>query len=87
MTKSDRNLPIKNIQQDSGSHYRYSYKGIKLDPYRIADIYGLNDNALFSAFKKILAAGKRGNKTFKQDVIEARDALNRKIEMLEEDDE
>lgn len=72
---------------DSGSHYRKYYRGIQLDPYRIADVYELTDHSLFTAMKKILAAGQRGNKNYKQDIIEARDALNRKLEMLEEDEQ
>lgn len=70
---------------DSGSHYRKYYKGIQLDPYRIADVYGMTDHALFSALKKILAAGQRGNKDSQRDITEARDALNRKLEMITED--
>ena len=73
-------------QQDSGSHYRKFYKGIQLDPYRIYDIYDVTDPAAQQAIKKLLAAGNRGNEDFKQDLIEARDALNRRLEMLEEDD-
>ena len=72
-------------QPDSGKHYRFSYKGVKLDPYRIADIYGITDHAVFQAIKKLLAAGKRGNKDFRQDLIEARDAITRRLEMLDED--
>jgi len=75
------NLP----NQDSGNHYRKVYKGVQLDPYRIYDIYGVTDPAAQQAIKKCLAAGKRGIKSFKQDLIEARDALDRRIEMLEED--
>jgi len=71
--------------QDSGSHYRHEYRGVKLDIYRIADIYKLTDHALFSALKKILAAGDRGGKDYRQDITEARDALNRKLEMMNED--
>lgn len=81
MTNEDMN------EDDSGAHYRYEYKGIKLDPYRIAEIYNLRDHALFSVLKKILAAGTRGGKDYKQDIIDSRDALNRKLEMLAEDEE
>ena len=73
------------MSNDTGSHYRHSYRGIEIDPYRIADIYGVTDHALFSALKKILAAGQRGNKTLIDDITEARDALNRKLDMLKED--
>lgn len=66
-------------------YYNKVYKGIKLDPYRIAEIYGITDHAMFQALKKLLVAGQRGNKSVEQDITEARDALNRKIEMLSED--
>lgn len=72
---------------DSGTHYRVYYKEIQLDPYRLAGILGIADPAIFHAFKKVAFAGKRGSKDFKQDVIEARDALNRKLEMLAEDEQ
>ncbi len=71
--------------EDSGKHYRFSYKGIQLDPYRIADIYGITDHAIFQALKKLLVAGKRGSKDFRQDLLEARDAITRRLEMLDED--
>ena len=72
---------------DSGSHYRKIYKGIQLDPYRIAEIYGITDHPTFQALKKLLVCGGRGNKDLKQDLTEARDAINRKIEMMEEDND
>lgn len=67
------------------SYYNKVYKGIKLDPYRIAEIYGITDHAMFQALKKLLAAGQRGDKDFRQDLLEARNAIERKIEMIGED--
>jgi hypothetical protein len=71
--------------EDSGAHYRVYYKGIHLDPYRLASILNITDPAVFHAFKKLAFAGKRGAKDFRQDLVEARDAINRKLEMLDED--
>ena len=65
-------------------HYKYSYKGIKLDPYRILDIYKITCPAQQHAIKKLLRAGN-SVKELKQDITEVIDTLKRKLEMLEED--
>jgi len=66
-------------------HYKYSYKGIKLDPYRILDIYKITCPAQQHAIKKLLRAGN-SVKELKQDITEVIDTLKRKLEMLEEED-
>jgi hypothetical protein len=71
---------------DPGLHYRYEYKGIKLDPYRIAEIYRLNDPALFTILKKTLRAG-RAHKDLCQDLKDIINAAERRLEMLIEDKE
>jgi len=77
------------IEEDSQElkeyeHYKYSYKGIKLDPYRILDIYKITCPAQQHAIKKLLRAGN-SVKELKQDITEVIDTLKRKLEMLEED--
>jgi hypothetical protein len=69
---------------DSGQHYRYSYRGVKLDPYRIIDAYGITHPAHQHAIKKLLRAGK-SVKSLRQDIQEVQDALTRWLEMLDED--
>jgi hypothetical protein len=69
---------------DSGQHYRYSYRGVKLDPYRIIDAYGITHPAQQHAIKKLLRAGK-SVKSLRQDIQEVQDALTRWLEMLDED--
>lgn len=59
---------------------------IKLDPYRIAEIYGMTDFALMTILKKTLCAGNRGHKDLKQDLLDIITAAKRRIEMLDEDD-
>jgi len=54
---------------------------VEVDPYRIARLWELNDPALFQAFKKVLCGGQRGGKDKQQDAVEARDALNRWLEL------
>ena len=57
-----------------------------IDVYRTHRIFGLNDEVLCHASKKLLLSGVRtGGKSLEQDVREARDTLNRWIEMLAED--
>ena len=66
------------------SYYKYSYKGIKLDPYRILDIYKITCPAQQHAIKKLLRACN-SVKELKQDITEVIDTLKRKLEMSEED--
>ncbi|NLY14578.1 MAG: hypothetical protein GXZ10_13305 [Gammaproteobacteria bacterium] len=57
-----------------------------IDVYRTHRIFGLNDEVLCHASKKLLLSGVRtGGKTLEQDVKEARDTLTRWLEMLAED--
>lgn len=57
-----------------------------IDVYRVHRIFDLNDEVLCHASKKLLLSGVRtGGKTLYQDVKEARDSLNRWLEMLAED--
>ena len=57
-----------------------------VDVYRVHRIFGLGDEVLCHASKKLLLSGVRtGGKTLEQDVREARDSLNRWLEMLAED--
>lgn len=66
-------------------HYQFTYKGIKLDPYRILKVYGISDPAQQHAIKKLLRAGE-SVKSFKEDIKEVIVSLTRWLEMLEEDE-
>ena len=70
------------------SHYHKDVTHLKsIDVYRTLELFGVTDQALGHAIKKLLCAGKRGaGKTFEQDVREAVDTLNRRLQMLAEDD-
>ena len=74
------------IDVDAGEHYRFQYKGIKLDPFRIALIYEIDDAAQFTILKKALCMGQRGYKDLEQDLKDIICAAQRKLEMLKEDD-
>ena len=70
---------------DPGKHYRFSYKGSNIDPYRIASIYKMQSFAMMTVLKKCLCAGNRGHKDYKQDLLDIISACEREIEMIEED--
>lgn len=70
-------------------NYSKYFKDVKhldtIDIYRVLDLFGVVDHALGHAVKKLLLAGPRtGGKSFEDDVREARDTLNRWLEMQEE---
>jgi hypothetical protein len=67
-------------------HYQFVYKGIKLDPYRIMQVYGITNPAQQHAIKKLLRAG-RSVKTTEQDIDEVILSLQRWKEMIREDAE
>ena len=69
-----------------GKYFKDIAKYLKLDIYRILDLYKVTDHAIGHAVKKLLLAGDRtGGKSLVDDVTEARDTLNRWLEMREED--
>ena len=72
-------------KQDQGAHYRFEYKGIKLDPARICKIYKIESLLIGQAIKKLLVAGGRGNKSYEQDLKDVICAVTRELEMIEED--
>ena len=56
-----------------------------IDVYRVLELFGVTDQAIGHAIKKLLAAGNRGQKNFEKDISEAIDTLNRKLEMMKEE--
>lgn len=86
-------------QEDVGKHYRYSYRvnlsqrdmdngyvDVKLDPYRICDIYNVGGGPLEHIAKKALRGVSKGHS--KRDLIkELRACIDRWEEMLNEDGE
>lgn len=68
-----------------GNHYKFSYKGIKMDPYRIFKIYKIADPAQQHAIKKLLRAGQ-SIKSLEQDISEVIVTLERWKEMIREDE-
>lgn len=67
------------------SHYFKDVSGLeKIDVYRILELYGVTNPCLQHAIKKLLCSGGRGAKDSIQDIQEAIDTLNRRLEMIEE---
>ena len=71
--------------KDTGEHYRFTYKGIKLDPARILAVYGVKNLLQGAIIKKTLCAGDRGHKTIFDDIDDIITAAQRWREMLIED--
>ena len=72
------------------SLYQKYFKNVKhldeVDVYRVLNLFDVTDHALGHAVKKLLLCGVRtGGKTTIQEVVEARDTLNRWVEMERED--
>lgn len=58
----------------------------EVDVYEVCDLFKIDDSsgATQHTIKKLLLSGQRtGNKTLYMDLKEARDTLNRRLEMLE----
>lgn len=67
-------------------YYNYIYRGIKLDPYRIIEIYGITHPAQQQALKKILRMGTHDKRELHEDILGVIDALRRWLEMIEEEE-
>ena len=67
-------------------HYFKSVSHLEtVDVYRVLSLFQVNDACIHHAIKKLLCAGDRGDKSMIKDITEARDSLNRHLEMLDED--
>lgn len=72
------------MSREKYPHY-YKYCPYEyIDVYRVLELFGVTDQAIGHAIKKLLVAGNRGQKNFEKDISEAIATLNRKLEMLEE---
>lgn len=72
--------------QEKYNHYFKDVTGLKwLDIYRVCDLWEIKRSAVAHAIKKLLCAGNRGAKDYLKDLEEARDSINREIQMVQED--
>ena len=70
--------------EKSGAHYAFDFKGVRIDPYRILEVYGISHPAQQHAIKKLLRAG-RSVKTLEADIDEVIATLERWKGMIGED--
>lgn len=69
------------------SHYFRNVAHLQeIDIYRVLELFGVTDQALGHAAKKIMMPGLRGAKATRKDIEEAIDTLQRRLEMMDEDD-
>ena len=73
------------MSDDKGVHYRFEYKGINLDPARIALVYEITHPIQFNISKKALCTGRRGKKSTIEDLEDIITGCKRWIEMIKED--
>lgn len=75
------------MSEQEFSHYKKDVRHLDMiDVYRVLDLFEVTDQAVGHACKKLLCAGLRGGKDYKQDIEEAFKSLKRKLEMMEEDE-
>jgi len=63
------------------SKYTRTIKGVEIDIYDILDAYQTGSAAVDHAIKKLLCPGTRGAKSRMQDLDEARNSLDRAIQI------
>lgn len=64
--------------------YNVRFRGGRLDPYRVAVLYGITHPALQQALKKLLRLGQK-HKTEDEDAQEVITSMQRFLEMRQED--
>lgn len=87
------------VAPDKGKHYRFQievpiteedlqrgYAIANLDPFRIAEIYGISNFAQNTALKKVLCAGNRGKKNLIEDIDDIVTAMLRWKQMIVENE-
>lgn len=57
-----------------------------VDVYRVLELFNVVNHPQGHAIKKLLCAGQRGEKSYEQDIKEARDTCNRILQMLAENE-
>lgn len=66
-------------------YYRDVSQYQTIDVYRVLRLFEVTSQPVGHAIKKLLAPGRRGGKTYRQDIEEAVAALQRELDMLTED--
>ena len=77
----------KEDKQQKHSHYKKDVRHLDyIDVYRIIDLYELHDPCFQHALKKILVPGARGHKDLINDINDIIDTMQRKLEMIAENE-
>ncbi len=80
---------IKIDKEESVKHQHYK-KDVRhldyIDVYRIIELYELHDPCFQHALKKILVPGARGHKDLTKDINDIIDTMQRKLEMIAENE-
>ena len=68
------------------NHYFKDVQALKtIDVYRVLVLFDVRSHAVGHAVKKLLCAGKRGAKGYRQDLIEAKASIDRELAMMDEE--
>jgi hypothetical protein len=57
-----------------------------VDIYRVLNLFDVRSHPVGHAVKKLLCAGKRGAKDYRQDLIEAKASIDRELAMMDEEE-
>lgn len=80
---ADEPSEVEAVKPQAPSPYDRVIGGVEVDLWTLADIYGITSHRLFSTWKKITMAGRRGPKDKLRDLKEARVGLDKEIAKLE----
>lgn len=78
---------FENNEQAYPHYFKDVSRYTHIDVYRVLSLWGVTCPATQHAVKKLLAAGQRGAKDGRKDLTEARDSINRALQMMDEDGE
>ena len=69
------------------NHYFKDVQTLKaVDVYRVLVLFDVKSHPIGHAVKKLLCAGKRGAKDYRQDLIEAKASIERELAMMDEEE-
>ena len=69
------------------NHYFKDVSKLKsVDIYRVLNLFDVRSHAVGHAIKKLLCAGKRGAKDYRQDLLEAKASIDRELAMMDEEE-
>jgi hypothetical protein len=80
-------MPLQNTRTTKKTWIKKTqHTRLYIDVYRIIDLYELHDPCFQHALKKILVPGARGHKDLTKDINDIIDTMQRKLEMMAENE-